>query len=77
MATADRNTPQAQARYDDLAWMARHGETVAGAAVRLGITEKNLDHWCGTHAATHLFAQLRANEHARGGIPTGRLIGAA
>lgn len=48
-------------RAEDLAWMARWGETFAGAARRLGISVDALEKWCDRNN-TAVRNQLRANE---------------
>ncbi len=49
------------ARAEDLAFMAATGETVEGAARRLGITRTALEHWCDNHDLRHLYRDLARN----------------
>ena len=56
--TNRRRTAQTNAaRLEDLAWLAECGETVEGAAHRLGITVPGLQKWCERHAP-ELWARL-------------------
>ena len=58
-------TPDAHdARLEDLAWMAAHGETHHGAAKRLGISTNALQAWCRKHAPK-LWAALVRNDGRR------------
>lgn len=68
------NKSQTQARAEDLAWMAAHGETVNGAADRLGINRKSLEKWC--HRNTpELWRQLVANEATDARVRRGAIRG--
>ena len=63
-----------RARIEDLAWMAAHGETVDGAADRLGINRKSLEKWC--HRNTpELWRQLVANEATAARVRRGAIRG--
>ena len=61
------------ARAEDLAWMVETGETLTGAAKRLGISTATLEKWCqrhGHHDLLHKLAgremgALRPNSYAR------------
>lgn len=48
-------------RIEDCQWMAQHGESLSGAARRLGIGRPALDAWLSRNDAATL-AVLRANE---------------
>ena len=50
-------------RLEDAAWMARGGETLTGAADRLGVTASALDALLRRHDRA-LLARLRGNEEA-------------
>lgn len=50
------------ARAEDLRWFAETGETLAGAAERLGLTTDGIEKWCGNHGARDVLERLRANE---------------
>lgn len=50
------------ARAEDLAWMARWGETPHGAAERLGISRDALEKWCERQERGDLWRRLVANE---------------
>lgn len=52
----------ADARAEDLAWMAETGETVTGAAKRLGISKETLEKWCARHGHLDLFRALARHE---------------
>ena len=57
-AAADKRRAE---RLEDLAWMVETGETVEGAARRLGLTPNALDKWCGQNAPD-LLQRLRSRE---------------
>lgn len=48
------------ARLEDLRWMQASGENAAGAAARLGISEKALEKWCRRHGHHQLINTLTA-----------------
>lgn len=50
------------ARLEDLTWMADTGETITGAATRLGLELKTLHKWCARHGHMHLYARLANRE---------------
>lgn len=52
------------ARAEDLAWMAETGETIPGAAHRLGISTDALEKWCDHNGHRDLFRQLQRNSRA-------------
>lgn len=61
------------ARLEDLAWLARTGETTIGAAERIGLEPNSLERWCDKNAR-HIWHQLRANDQAQGhGARAGKL----
>lgn len=51
-----------QARLEDIAFMADCGESLSGAASRLGIGVSGLEAWLKAHDAKHLTDALRVNE---------------
>lgn len=50
-------------RLEDVTWMATTGESLTGAAKRLGISRPALEGWLRNHAP-HLSAPLRSREPA-------------
>lgn len=60
---------QAEERAEDLAWMAETGETLTGAAKRLGIGLNALEKWCRTHGEMAVYRRLAAREDL---VPTYR-----
>ncbi|MGI8682049.1 MAG: hypothetical protein ACR2JO_07955 [Mycobacteriales bacterium] len=58
------------ARIEDLTWMAETGETVAGAAHRLGFSADALNSWCRDHGRRDLYRRLTANSDLR---PVGKV----
>lgn len=46
---AERHTVNPADRIEDCRWMAEHGETLSGAARRLGISRNALDTWLRKH----------------------------
>jgi hypothetical protein len=68
-AALARNMQQsAEARAEDLAWMADTGETVTGAAKRLGISVETLEKWCARHGQMAVYRRLASHED----VPTWR-----
>lgn len=53
---------QNQARLEDLEFMVDTGETLTGAAARLGITLSALHKWCTRHDHLHLYHRLAARD---------------
>ena len=53
-------TVSVEDRLEDLRFMAETGESLMGAAARLGITERGLDLWLARHDANALRADLRS-----------------
>lgn len=49
-------------RLEDVTFMAANGESLSGAARRLGISVRGLELWLGRHDARHLTNALRINE---------------
>lgn len=49
-------------RLEDVAFMAAHGESLSGAARRLGIGASALEAWLRRNGAPHLTDALRVNE---------------
>lgn len=50
------------ARAEDVRWMVDTGESLTGAARRLGITAKGLEKWCQRHGLADLAHILRGRE---------------
>lgn len=48
-------------RCEDLLWMATTGETLEGAAYRLGLSARGLEKWCHNNGMGHLLPILRGN----------------
>lgn len=61
------------ARAEDLEWMAAGGETVEGAARRLGVTESALGHWCRRNERPDLWTRLLGNAVSVGSVKSGRV----
>lgn len=62
------------ARLEDLTFLADTGETLNGAAERLGTTTAALEKWCRANAQQHLYAALIANTNSPGhGARPGRI----
>jgi transposase-like protein len=51
-----------KARREDVAWMAATGESLSGAARRLGITASGLEKWCEKHGRVDDLNVLRSRE---------------
>jgi hypothetical protein len=62
-----------QARHEDLEFMADTGETIDGAAHRLGVTESAIEWWCHRNGRRDLWRRLTANSNRPGVLPQGRL----
>ena len=61
-------------RLEDLTFLADTGESLTGAASRLGLTTDALEKWCRTHGHQHLHARLTANTRTPGhGARPGRI----
>ena len=58
---ADIDAARIANRIEDLTWMADGGESLAGAAIRLGLTHRQLDRWLGEHDRD-LRTRLRARD---------------
>lgn len=52
----------AQARAEDICWLAETGECLTGAARRLGTTVDALEKWCTLHGLRDELNRLRARE---------------
>lgn len=52
-------TCEARERLEDLRWMAETGESVLGAAKRLGISRESLTTWCRRNDAMDIYDALR------------------
>lgn len=69
-----RRDADTRARFEDVAFMARHGATANEAAERLGLSVKTLSKSIDRHAAWPLWRQLVANERIRfGGVTEGEV----
>lgn len=55
----------ADARVEDLEWMDAHGESLSGAARRLGLTTASLERYLHRHRRHDLVARLRARDTER------------
>ena len=53
------------ARLEDLAWMTEHGETLNGAATRLGLTRDGLQQWAKRNAPDLLRVLTERDERNR------------
>jgi hypothetical protein len=67
-----RTTLRPAERLEDLAWMAGTGESLAGAAMRLGSTEDAIEAFLRRHGGLQVLRQLRAH-----GVDLGAQLGAA
>ena len=63
---------RAAERAEDLAWMARTGETTEGAATRIGLSVESLERWCDKNAR-ETWHQLRTNDRTQGHVRAGKL----
>jgi len=54
------NPEQARQRIEDLEWMAAHGESLNGAARRLGLSVGGVESFCVKHKRVDLSRTLRA-----------------
>ncbi|MGH9088812.1 MAG: hypothetical protein ACRDYZ_12015 [Acidimicrobiales bacterium] len=58
-------TGAAADRLEDLAWMADAGETLTGAAKRLGVKRESLDTWCRRNGQLPLLDRMVARDYDR------------
>lgn len=71
--TIDWSTEINADRLDNLRFLAATGESLEGAAQRLGITVASLDTWCRRHGHTDLYQQLAARGEYGHGARVGRV----
>lgn len=51
-----------RARAEDLRWLAETGESLSGAAARLGISPDGIEKWCAAHGLRAELEALRRRE---------------
>lgn len=61
-----------QERAEDLEWFVETGETLEGAAERLGITVVAIEAWCRKNSRMDLLQALTANSNRLGSVRAGR-----
>lgn len=62
-----RRVAAERARIEDLAWMAETGESLTGAARRIGLSRESLERWMRQRDLRDVLAQLQSREPYAGG----------